>query len=70
MRNSPCAGRTGRVRGHVAAKVYRDLATRRTGVEREILLELAEAEERHAAHWARLLGDEVGRTRRGAVRMR
>ena len=52
------------------AKVYRDLATRRTGVEREILLELAEAEERHAAHWARLLGDEVGRTRRGAVRMR
>ena len=52
------------------AKVYRDLATRRTGAEREILLELAEAEERHAAHWARLLGDEVGRTRRGAVRMR
>ncbi|MDQ3094664.1 MAG: VIT1/CCC1 family protein, partial [Actinomycetota bacterium] len=52
------------------AKVYRDLATRRTGVEREILLELAEAEERHAAHWARLLGDEVGRTRRGDVRMR
>jgi vacuolar iron transporter family protein len=52
------------------AKVYRDLATRRTGEERQILLSLAEAEERHAAHWARLLGDEAGRVRRGAARMR
>jgi vacuolar iron transporter family protein len=38
------------------ARVYRDLAARRTGEEREILLGLAQAEERHAAHWARLLG--------------
>jgi VIT1/CCC1 family predicted Fe2+/Mn2+ transporter len=52
------------------AKVYRDLATRRTGEERQILLSLAEAEERHAAHWARLLGDDAGRVRRGAARMR
>ena len=52
------------------AKVYRDLATRRTGEERQILLGLAEAEERHAAHWIRLLGDEAGRIRRGAARMR
>jgi VIT1/CCC1 family predicted Fe2+/Mn2+ transporter len=52
------------------AKVYRDLATRRTGEERQILLELAEAEERHAAHWIRLLGGEAGRVRRGAARMR
>ncbi|MCH6165433.1 VIT1/CCC1 transporter family protein [Pseudonocardia alaniniphila] len=52
------------------AKVYRDLATRRTGEERQILLGLAEAEERHAAHWMRLLGDEAGRVRRGAARMR
>ncbi|WP_433283697.1 VIT1/CCC1 transporter family protein [Pseudonocardia sp. CA-142604] len=52
------------------AKVYRDLATRRTGEERQILLGLAEAEERHAAHWMRLLGDEAGRIRRGAARMR
>ena len=33
------------------AAVYRDLARRRTGEEREILLALAEAEGRHAAHW-------------------
>jgi vacuolar iron transporter family protein len=52
------------------AKVYRELATRRTGEERQILLGLAEAEERHAAHWIRLLGDEAGRVRRGAARMR
>jgi vacuolar iron transporter family protein len=52
------------------ARVYRDLATRRVGEEREVLLGLAEAEERHAAHWARLLGDDVGAVRRGAARMR
>jgi vacuolar iron transporter family protein len=52
------------------AKVYRDLAARRHGEEREILLALAEAEERHAAHWSRLLGDEAGPARRGAPRMR
>lgn len=52
------------------AKVYRDLAARRCGEEREILLGLAEAEERHAAHWQRLLGDEVGPVRRGDLRMR
>ncbi|NMH79855.1 VIT1/CCC1 transporter family protein [Pseudonocardia xinjiangensis] len=52
------------------AKVYRDLATRRSGEERQILLGLAEAEERHAAHWAGLLGDDAGRVRRGAARMR
>lgn len=43
------------------AAVYRDLARRRTGEEREILLALAEAEGRHAAHWERLLGEQVGR---------
>lgn len=52
------------------AKVYRDLAARRTGEEREILLGLAEAEERHAAHWQRLLGEDVGPAHRGGVRMR
>ena len=52
------------------AKVYRDLASRRSGEDRDILLGLAEAEERHAAHWADLLGDEVGPARRGAPRMR
>jgi VIT1/CCC1 family predicted Fe2+/Mn2+ transporter len=35
-----------------AAAVYRALAAKRTGEDRKILLVLAEAEERHAAHWA------------------
>jgi vacuolar iron transporter family protein len=52
------------------SRVYRDLATRRTGEEREILLGLAVAEERHAAHWARLLGDDAGVIGRGAPRWR
>lgn len=52
------------------AKVYRDLATRRSGEEREILLTLADAEERHAAHWTRLLGHDVGPARRGGLQMR
>jgi VIT1/CCC1 family predicted Fe2+/Mn2+ transporter len=52
------------------AAVYRDLAGRRTGEEREILLALAEAEGRHAAHWQELLGDQVGAPRRGDIRTR
>ncbi|WP_430646479.1 VIT1/CCC1 transporter family protein [Agromyces sp. GXS1127] len=43
------------------AAVYRELAARRTGEEREILLALAAAEGRHEAHWLRLLdGDDAG----------
>jgi hypothetical protein len=38
-----------------AAAVYRTLARRRHGEEREILLALARAEERHAAHWSERL---------------
>jgi vacuolar iron transporter family protein len=52
------------------AAVYRDLAQRRTGEEREILLALAEAEGRHEAHWRELLGDQVGAPRRGDFRTR
>lgn len=52
------------------AAVYRDLARRRTGEEREILLALAEAEGRHEAHWLELLGDDVGKPRRGDIRTR
>ena len=52
------------------AAVYRDLAGRRTGEEREILLALAEAEARHEAHWLALLGDQVGSPRRGDIRTR
>lgn len=52
------------------AAVYRDLASRRSGEEREILLALAEAEGRHEAHWIALLGDQVGSPRKGALRTR
>lgn len=48
------------------ASVYRDLAARRSGEEREILLALAEAEGRHEQHWLDRLGDQVGRPRRDA----
>ncbi|MDR0593666.1 MAG: VIT1/CCC1 transporter family protein [Bifidobacteriaceae bacterium] len=40
---------------------YKDLAQRSSPVEREILLGLAEAEERHADHWRQLLGDKAKR---------
>ena len=52
------------------AAVYRDLASRRTGEERAILLALAEAERRHEQHWLDLLGDQVGRPLRGDYRSR
>ncbi|WP_426623975.1 VIT1/CCC1 transporter family protein [Leifsonia sp. McL0607] len=52
------------------AAVYRDLAGRREGEERDILLALAEAERRHEEHWLRLLGDQVGRPLRGDIRTR
>lgn len=50
--------------------IYRDLASRRTGEEREILLELARAEQRHEEHWRRLLGDHLGHPKRAALRTR
>lgn len=52
------------------ASVYRDLAGRRAGEERDILLELAEAESRHEAHWLRLLGGQAGPPRRGDLQTR
>jgi vacuolar iron transporter family protein len=52
------------------AAVYRDLARRRTGEERDILLALAAAEGRHEQHWLDLLGDDVGHPMRGDVRTR
>lgn len=43
------------------AAVYRELAARREGEERAILLALAAAEGRHEAHWLALLdGDDTG----------
>jgi len=43
------------------ARVYRELAERREGEERAILLALADAEGRHEAHWLELLGGEPSR---------
>ena len=50
------------------ARVYRELAARRDGEEREILSALADAEGRHEAHWLNLLGGEPSRLPRPAVR--
>ncbi|WP_402463168.1 VIT1/CCC1 transporter family protein [Isoptericola aurantiacus] len=64
-----------RWRRHLAAEraeaaVYRDLASRRTGEERSILLALAAAEKRHEQHWVDLLGDDVGMPLQGDLRTR
>lgn len=39
------------------ARIYREIAKRRTGLDREILLNIAKAEGRHEQHWLNLLGD-------------
>ncbi|WP_172804053.1 VIT1/CCC1 transporter family protein [Auraticoccus monumenti] len=52
------------------ARVYRALAGRRHGEEREILLAIAEAEGRHEEHWRRLLGEDRGRPAHPGVRTR
>jgi VIT1/CCC1 family predicted Fe2+/Mn2+ transporter len=50
------------------AQLYRRLAERRKGEEREILIALADAEGRHEAHWLELLGDNAGKPRRVDLR--
>lgn len=52
------------------AQVYRELALRRTGEEREILTALADAERRHEAHWVTLLGGEPARLPRASLSTR
>lgn len=66
VRPAPAPADVRRWRRHLAderaeAGIYRDLAARRTGEEREILTRLAEAEGRHESHWLHLLGDQVGK---------
>lgn len=63
--NGPDPSDLRRWRRHLAneraeAAVYRDLAKRYDGEEREILSSIAAAEERHEQHWLNLLGDRVG----------
>lgn len=74
-RDAPSTAKVRRWRRRLAdereeARIYRNLAARRSGEEQSILRALADAEERHAAHWEGLLGPEVGRKRRGNVRAR
>ncbi|MFC2548282.1 MAG: VIT1/CCC1 family protein, partial [Corynebacterium matruchotii] len=42
------------------AAVYRELARNREGEEKEILLAMAKAEERHEQYWRTMLGDDLG----------
>ena len=44
---------------YMEATIYEKLADKKEGEERRILLELAEAEKRHAAHWLDLLGEHA-----------
>ena len=52
------------------AAVYRELAERKKGAEREILMGLADAEGRHQEHWIELLGDDLGKPLKGDLRTR
>ena len=52
------------------ARTYRALAERRTGWEREVLLQLADAERRHEEYWLALLGDKALPAPRPSIRVR
>ncbi|GAA4189164.1 VIT1/CCC1 transporter family protein [Microbacterium oryzae] len=52
------------------AAVYEQLARRRSGEERAILLSLAEAEGRHESHWLQLLGGEPEKLPSASIRTR
>ena len=41
-------------------QIYRDIAARKDGVERDVLLGLAEAERRHEQHWRALPREHAG----------
>lgn len=61
---APTKAQIRRWRRHLAeermeARTYRSLAERRTGWEREVLLQLAEAERRHEEYWLALLGERA-----------
>ena len=48
-------------------QIYRDIAARKDGMEREVLLGLSEAESRHEEHWRRLLGPHASNPPRPSV---
>lgn len=64
VNDAPSQSDLRRWRRHLAneraeAAVYRDLAQRYDGEEREILLAIAAAEERHEQHWLNMLGERA-----------
>lgn len=64
--SAPTRRQVRRWRKHLAdeqaeRRLYTDLAARKQGGEREILLGLAAAEKRHEQHWRNLLGSEAER---------
>jgi len=68
-RRSPTHAQVRRWRKYLADEraegaVYRELAARREGEERQILLGLAQAELRHEMHWHRMLGEHAHRRTR------
>lgn len=52
------------------AETYRALAARRSGEDRVVLLDLADAEGRHEDHWLRLLGEHAHPAPRAPLRSR
>nr|WP_260619931.1 VIT1/CCC1 transporter family protein [Corynebacterium anserum] len=50
--------------------VYRELARKKTGEERDILLAIAEAEARHEKYWRKRLGEHVGMPRQASLSTR
>ena len=74
-RPDPTRQQIRRWRRHLAeermeARTYRSLAERRTGWEREVLLQLADAERRHEEYWLALLGDRALPAPRPRLRVR
>jgi len=49
------------------ARIYRYLAQRTEGEEREILMQVAEAEKRHQQHWRDMLGEHAGKPSRPSL---
>lgn len=69
MTEKPTKAQINRWRKYLAneraeAAVYRELAGKKSGEEREILLQLADSESRHEQYWREKLGDYVGMPQR------
>lgn len=75
MSSQPSSAQIRRWRRYLAeermeADTYRTLARRRTGEQRDVLLALSAAEERHEAHWLALLGEHALPAPRPSIRGR